>query len=359
MNKRTPLYEQHQHAGAQFVDFSGWYMPLHYGSQIEEHQSVRRAAGVFDVSHMGVVDLTGEGVKAYLRYVLANDVAKLTVPGTALYSCMLNEEGGIIDDLIVYYRADDHYRMVLNAATCDKDVQWLEQLAARYSVNVKKCNDLSIIALQGPEAIRQLMSIVTPSLADQIGQLRPFEFLIDQDIMIAYTGYTGEAGVEIILSNEKVFGWWQSLLNAGARPCGLAARDTLRLEAGFNLYGMDMNENTSPLISNLSWTVSFEDILRDFIGRSSLEKEKERGILQKLVGLAMEAPGVLRHHQRVFVEPCDEGSVTSGSFSPTLGHAIALARVPIETGSTAVVERRGKCIAVKVVKPPFIKKRGR
>lgn len=356
MSKRTPLYDCHRAAGAQLVDFSGWEMPLHYGSQIQEHHCVRKSVGMFDVSHMGVVDIAGAGAYDFLRYALANDVAKLSEAGCALYSCMLNDQGGVIDDLIVYRLGDDAFRVVLNAGTRDSDLAYLQSLAKDFDVTLTERTDLAIVAVQGPAALPLLQDMLAQPIAEKLQALKAFQFLIDKDIMIARTGYTGENGVEIILPAVEVTTLWEDLLQKGVAACGLGARDTLRLEAGFNLYGSDMDARTSPWISNLSWTVSLKDASRDFVGRKALEKEKANSVTQKLVGVVMETAGVLRDHQKVFVNDIGEGEITSGSFSPTLGYAIALARVPIDTGDTAEVERRGKRIPVKVVKPPFIKK---
>ncbi len=357
MSKRTPLYDCHREAGAQLVDFSGWEMPLHYGSQIQEHHRVRESVGMFDVSHMGVLDITGAGANDFLRYALANDIAKLTEAGKALYSCMLNDKGGVIDDLIVYRLGENDFRLVLNAGTRDSDLKWLQTLAKDFEVTLTERTDLSIIAVQGPGALSLLDDMLSEPIAEKLQRLELFQFLIAEDIMIARTGYTGEDGVEIILPSEDAKALWEDLLNEEVAPCGLGARDTLRLEAGFNLYGLDMDATTSPLISNLAWTVSLKDKVRDFVGRAALEKVKANGVIQKLVGLEMEVAGVLRDHQTVFVEGLDDGEITSGSFSPTLGHAIALARVPIDTGDTAEVERRGQRIPVKVVTLPFVKKK--
>lgn len=356
MGKRTALYEQHRSAGAQLVDFAGWEMPLHYGSQIEEHRWVRRAAGMFDVSHMAVVDLTGPETKDFLRKLLANDVAKLTQPGKALYSCMLNEQGGVVDDLIVYFIGENDYRLVVNAGCRDKDLAWMRKQSSGFSVEITERTDLSIVAVQGPAAIDLLVSMLQAPLDEKLRALKPFNFFIEQGVQIARTGYTGEDGVEMIVPNELVAGLWEDLLNEEVKPCGLGARDTLRLEAGLNLYGHDMDETTSPLVSNLAWTVSFKDPARQFIGRDALEQEKEKGIEKKLVGLVMTEPGVLRDHQAVFIEGVGEGEITSGSFSPILNHAIAFARVPAATGSEAEVERRGKRVNVQITSVPFVKK---
>ena len=351
--KRTSLYEKHVEAGAQLVDFAGWEMPLSYGSQIEEHHQVRKAAGMFDVSHMGVVDVSGEDACDFLRIALANDVEKLTEPGRALYSCMLNEFGGVLDDLIVYRLGETDYRLIVNAGSREKDIEWLQQLIGDYEVTVTERPEFAIIALQGPEALSKLAPVFSDEVAETVTALRPFRFIVEDGVMIARTGYTGEQGVEMVVPSEKAPALWQAFLDNGVAPCGLGARDTLRLEAGFNLYGSDMDESTSPLISNLAWTVSFKDGTREFYGRNVLVDEKEAGVSQKLVGLVMESGGVLRDHQKVFCA-AGEGEITSGSFSPTLGYAIALARVPKEIGESAEVERRGQRVPVKVVQPPFV-----
>lgn len=354
MPARTPLYEQHQHVNAQFVDFSGWEMPIHYGSQLQEHHAVREAAGIFDVSHMGIVDIKGLDVQALLRYALANDVAKLTTPGSALYSCMLNEKGGIVDDLIVYYFAPDYYRIVWNAGTRDKDLAWLQKLAKNFSVSLQERKDLAMIAVQGPKAIAMTQTLF-PEEAQHLVELKPFKALVLGDLCLARTGYTGEEGFEIMGPIPMIMDLWSRFIAAGVKPCGLGARDTLRLEAGLNLYGSDMDENLSPLISNLSWTVDWKDEARDFVGKAALLKQKEVGLKEKLVGLVMEEKGVLRNHQKVRVNGIGEGEITSGSFSPTLNCAIAFARVPVATSIEAEVERRGQWIPVKVIKPPFVR----
>ena len=355
MPQHTPFYKQHVKAGAKFVDFAGWEMPLHYGSQIEEHHCVRQQAGIFDVSHMGVVEVEGDDATYFLRYVLANDVQKLKESGRAIYTCLLNEQGGVMDDLIVYRLSNHHYWIVVNAATREKDIAWLDKQSERYDVAVNERRDLTIIALQGPKAISILSQLLGPNKIQQIEMLKPFQFVRINQLLIARTGYTGEDGFEIIGPDIEAPAFWKQLMHKGAKPCGLGARDTLRLEAGLNLYGSDMDEQTSPLISNLAWTVSWSDPDRDFIGRAALKKQIERGVTQQLVGLVMEEPGVLRNHQKVWIEGNGEGEITSGGFSPTLGHAIALARVPMNSGNTATVDRRGKRIPVKIIKPPFVR----
>ncbi len=353
MNQKTPLYEIHCSLGGQMVDFSGWQMPLNYGSQITEHHAVRRQAGMFDVSHMGVIDVCGPDAEVFLRYVLANDVKKLDKEGKALYSCLLNPRGGVIDDLIAYRLDPEFYRLVVNAGRRIVDFQWLAQLAAAYRLNLIERPELAIIAVQGPGALEKLSPLLSHDLAASVKALRPFQFLIAQDWQISRTGYTGEDGVEIILPAESAVNFWKDLLKQGIAPCGLGARDTLRLEAGLNLYGVDMTEETTPFESNLEWTIDWLDSTRNFIGREALAKIKQQGIERRLVGLIMSEPGVLRNHQPVWHQGEQIGEITSGSFSPTLGQAIAMARISGMT-ETASVERRGKMIAVKIVKLPFI-----
>ncbi|TRW48074.1 glycine cleavage system aminomethyltransferase GcvT [Aliidiomarina halalkaliphila] len=353
MAQRTPLYPQHLAAGAKMVDFHGWDMPLNYGSQIEEHHAVRRAVGMFDVSHMTIVDVTGPEAKAYLRHLLANDVAKLQVPGKALYSAMLNENGGVIDDLIVYFFSDVSYRLVVNSATRDKDLQWLEKQAGEFDVAITERTEFAMLAVQGPQAKEKVSVLMSAEQHAQVSELKPFVGVQLDDLFVATTGYTGEAGYEIIIPAEQVGDAWDKLLKAGVHPCGLGARDTLRLEAGMNLYGQDMNEEVSPLAANMAWSVAFEPADRNFVGREALEAQKAAGT-EKLIGLVMEEKGVLRAGLKVIVEG-GEGVITSGTFSPTLGYSIAMARVPQPVGDTAQVEMRKKMVTVKVVKPSFVR----
>ncbi|MDT8383681.1 MAG: glycine cleavage system aminomethyltransferase GcvT [Gammaproteobacteria bacterium] len=354
--QRTPLYDRHLAANAKIVDFAGWEMPIHYGSQLEEHHQVRTDAGMFDVSHMVVLDLTGAGVTAFLRHLLANDVARTQTPGKALYSCLLNERGGVIDDLIVYFMNDSWYRMVVNAATRDKDLAWITAQAISANkkgsgVEIRERDDLAMIAVQGPNARDKAHAALGATL-DPARELRPFFAIECGEWYVARTGYTGEDGYEIMVPAEQAGATWDALLAAGVHPIGLGARDTLRLEAGMNLYGQDMNEDISPLEAGLGWTVAFEPQERDFIGRAALEKQRADGPAFRLVGLILEDRGVLRAHQRV-VTGQGEGEITSGSFSPTLGKSIALARVPATTQDRCQVEIRGKQLAARIVKYPF------
>ena len=358
MAQQTPLFEQHTQCGARMVDFHGWMMPLHYGSQLDEHHAVRTDAGMFDVSHMTIVDLKGSRTREFLRYLLANDVAKLTKPGKALYSGMLNASGGVIDDLIVYYFTEDFFRLVVNSATREKDLSWISQHAEPYSIDITVRDDLSLIAVQGPHAQEKAASLFTDAQREAVSGMKPFFGVEAGDLFIATTGYTGEAGYEIALPNEKAADFWQGLLNAGVKPCGLGARDTLRLEAGMNLYGQEMDEGVSPLAANMGWTIAWEPQDRDFIGRDALEQQREKGT-EQLVGLVMTEKGVLRNELPVHFTDAQgnvqKGVITRGTFSPTLGYSIALARVPAGIGETAVVQIRNREMPVKVTKPVFVR----
>jgi len=355
MSKQTPLYEKHLEAGARMVDFGGWSMPLHYGSQLDEHHLVRQDAGMFDVSHMTVVDVQGAGARDYLRFLLANDVAKLKTPGKALYSCMLTPEGGVVDDLITYYLSDTFYRVVVNAATRDKDLAWMRERATGFDVVLQERDDLAMVAVQGPNARDKALSVMEGDLAKAADTLSPFMGAQAGDWFVGRTGYTGEDGFEVMVPAAEAPAFWERLLVAGVKPAGLGARDTLRLEAGMNLYGQDMDEQVSPLESGLAWTVALEPSDRDFVGRAALEKQKAAGGLRRFVGLVLEGRGVLRGHMRVLAGSAGEGEITSGGFSPTLGVSIALARVPAGTGDRVDVDVRGKPQPAKVVKTVFVR----
>ncbi|OGT60788.1 MAG: glycine cleavage system protein T [Gammaproteobacteria bacterium RIFCSPHIGHO2_12_FULL_45_12] len=355
MTKRTPFYDLHLAANAKMVDFSGWDMPLHYGSQIEEHHQVRRHAGMFDVSHMGVVDLHGAGVAAFLRYLLANNVDKLA-EGRALYTCMLNQQGGVLDDLIVYQVSPSFYRVVINAGTREKDLAWMREQAKSFDVTLTLREDLVMLALQGPEVQEKLGCYFTPDQVRLLQALKPFAFTTFDDWFIARTGYTGEDGYEVFFPASQTADFWQACLKMGMAPCGLGARDTLRLEAGLNLYGADMDETVTPLESNLAWTVAMQPEDRSFIGREALQQQIQQGVTRRLVGLVLEGAGIIRHHQKVMRDGQGAGEVTSGGYSPTLGISIALARVPVSAeGQHCQVEIRHKQIPVKIVKPPFVR----
>jgi aminomethyltransferase len=350
MSLKTALYDTHILQGAKIVDFGGWEMPLHYGSQIEEHHAVRRDAGMFDVSHMGVVDLTGDRVREFLTGLLANDVGRLKIPGKALYSCMLLPSGGVIDDLIVYFMSDTWFRVVVNAGTRDKDLAWMRRHAEPFAVAVAERSDLAMIAIQGPSAREKTLPLLAPAQRVAARELAPFFGATFDAWFIARTGYTGEDGFEVMLPSIDAARTWNALRAQGVQAAGLGARDTLRLEAGMNLYGNDMDENHHPLESGLAWTVAFEPGGRDFIGRQALETLR-RTPGDRLVGLLLEERGVLRSHQKIV----PAGEVTSGTFSPTLNRSIALARVPSTAAAGVQVEIRGKLHSASIVKTPFVR----
>jgi aminomethyltransferase len=351
--KHTPLYQAHVDAQGKMVDFGGWEMPLNYGSQIEEHHQVRSDAGMFDVSHMTVVDFKGTQAKVFVQMLIANDVEKLKTEGKALYSCMLNESGGVVDDLIVYYINDEDYRMVINAGTTEKDIAWINAQAQGFDVSVEPKFDLAMIAVQGPNA-REKVFAAMPGVENIAGELKPFNAASLGGLFIARTGYTGEDGFEIMLPEKSAEFTWKMLLEGGVKPCGLGARDTLRLEAGMSLYGSEMNEEVSPLEAALSWTVDLSNEDRQFVGRKALEELKNEGAKNTIVGLVLEGKGVIRDHQKV-VTSLGDGEVTSGTFSPTMGKAIALARVPMGATGSCEIEMRNKLVSAKIVKPPFVR----
>ena len=351
--QRTSLFESHLAAQGKMVDFAGWEMPIQYQSQLDEHNTVRAGAGMFDVAHMSAVDLHGPRTREFLRKLLANDVAKLKIPGKALYSTMLDDNGGVIDDLIVYAPTPEQpelWRVIVNCGTHDKDLAWMQAQAASFRVALIERTDLAMVAVQGPQA-RAVVHAVLPEHAETLQGLAVFQGAeVAQDWFVARTGYTGEAGYEVILPAEQAATFWQALLAAGVTPCGLGARDTLRLEAGMPLYGNDMNDDTSPLTSNLGWSIAWE---HDFIGKSALLAEREAGVSHQLVGLVLEGRGVLRSHMRVVIEGVADGETTSGTFSPTLEKAIAFARVPVTNATHAMVDIRGKLLPAQIVKPVF------
>lgn len=354
MPQKTVLHETHCLASARLVDFSGWEMPLHYGSQIDEHHAVRTDAGVFDVSHMLALDVAGADAEALLRRVLANDVAKLQLDGQALYSCMLNVAGGIIDDLIVYRLGVGTYRLILNAGSATADVEHLQDVARSFAVTLVPRRDAALLAVQGPRVVERVTPLL-PAGFEAVPDLPSFHALAVGDWMVARTGYTGEDGFEILLPAAAASAFWNRLISAGVRPAGLGARDTLRLEAGLNLYGQDMDPSVSPLESNLGWTVAWEPAERDFIGREALVRQRGRGVAWRLTGIILDARGVLRHGVSVETS-AGAGTVTSGSFSPTLGASIGFARVPAsaELGDVSVVIR-GKDLPARLVRMPFVR----
>ncbi|MBL8486518.1 MAG: glycine cleavage system aminomethyltransferase GcvT [Rhodocyclaceae bacterium] len=350
MGNRTPLHDTHVAAGAKIVDFAGWDMPIHYGSQIAEHHAVRRDAGMFDVSHMLAIDLEGPEARPWLRRLLANDVGRLGAAGKALYSCMLRDDGGVIDDLIVYFLSPTRYRIVVNAGTADKDLAWMRARAEGAGLMLVPRRDLAMIAVQGPRA-RERFWAAFPALRAATEPLAAFQGGEADGWFVARTGYTGEDGFEVTVPAAAAPAAWHALQAAGVTPCGLGARDTLRLEAGMNLYGQDMDEAVGPVESGLAWTVDLRDADRDFVGRRALAARPPE---RQLVGLVLEDKGILRAHQRVICG-AGEGETTSGSYAPTLDRSVALARVPVAVrpGDEALVEVRGKMLRARVVRPPF------
>nr|AAW49997.1 hypothetical protein FTT0407 [synthetic construct] len=350
---KTPLYESHMAANAKMVDFSGWSMPINYGSQIQEHNNVREDCGIFDVSHMLAVDIQGSEAEKFLRYLLANDVAKLQ-ENKAQYGCMLNHDAGIVDDLITYKVTDEHFRIVVNAGNRESDVAWFNQNAQNFDVAITPQTDLAIVAVQGPKAVAVIKRVVTKEIATEIEALLPFSFKFFSKWMVARTGYTGEDGFEVILPATQVKKFWDSLLENGAQPAGLGARDTLRLEAGMHLYGADMDTSTTPLERGLGWSVDLSDEHRDFIGKKAYFAKKAQGVDTKWVGVVLKTKGVLRAGQEIDFDNGEKGYITSGSFSPTLKVAIGLAYVP-KQADNPVVNIRGKELEVELVKPKFVK----
>ncbi|NKI34574.1 glycine cleavage system aminomethyltransferase GcvT [Wenzhouxiangella sp. XN79A] len=351
MTRKTPLFDAHEAAGGRMVEFAGWTLPIRYGSLVEEHRAVREKAGVFDVSHMTVVDVRGSGARSALRRLLANDVDRIREDGQAIYGCMLDDEGGILDDLITYRIEDGFYRLIVNAATREADLAWMRERLADDDLALTERDDLAMLAVQGPLARAAVAECMN---APVLESLKPFRAVVHGDLFIARTGYTGEDGCEIVLPNGLAADAFAALLDAGVVPCGLGARDSLRLEAGLNLYGQDMDTTTTPLESNLAWTVAFEPADRDFIGRAALEAQREAGVPRRLVGLVLGAGGIPRAGARVLTAD-GEGVVTSGGFGPTVERPIAMARIPAGTATAVEVELRGRRLPARVVKLPFVR----
>ena len=352
--KHTALHAEHQALNARLVDFAGWDMPIQYTGPLDEHQAVRSSAGMFDVAHMSALDLTGPHVRQFLRVLVANDVAKLVVPGRALYSCMLRVDGGIIDDLIIYFLNESWFRLVVNAGTTEKDLAWITQQAAAYGVSVKHRSDLGILAVQGPTARDAVAKHLPATLAEKTLTLIAFQATYEGDLFVGRTGYTGEDGFELILPHAELVTLWKKLLADGVKPCGLGARDTLRLEAGMNLYGQDMDESKHPLESGLGWTLDWSDASRQFIGRAAIEPLRGKSP-QKFVGLLLEGRGVLRAHMPVRFANGAIGETTSGGFAPSMKQSIAFARVDAHAEGAVEVEIRGAWVAARIVKPPFVR----
>lgn len=334
------------------VDFFGWQMPLHYGSQIEEHHAVRQASGMFDVSHMLPVDFNGDDSKRFLQLMLASNVEKLDQDGRASYTVMLNENGGILDDLIVYRLASQSYRAIFNAGTAQADLDWISSNAvSEFNVDIRPRHDLNILAIQGPDALTKSSDLLgtTP-----LEELKPFRCMESNGFFIGRTGYTGEDGIEVLCGSEQVQVLWKELHDLGVHPCGLGARDTLRLEAGLNLNGQDMSQDISPLESALGWVVDWEPEERQFIGRQALTQERTKGPDRRLTGIVLEG-GIMRAGQEVRTDS-GTGVITSGSYSPTLGYSIALARVPVAATATCRVVIRNREKEGRLVRPPFVRK---
>ncbi len=353
MTQQTILNASHRALGARMVDFGGWDMPINYGSQIDEHHLVRRDAGMFDVSHMTVVDVRGTRVRAFLRYLLANNIDKLKTAGKALYSCMLNEHGGVIDDLIVYFMDEEFFRVVVNASTRDKDLDWMARHASAFGVTLQERRDFAMIAVQGPNARAKAAGLLSAAGAAKALKLGKFVGAEIDGLFVARTGYTGEDGFEIMVPESEAVAFWQKLLDAGVKPAGLGARDTLRLEAGMNLYGQDMDESVLPFEASLTWTLALDDD-RDFIGRAALLAARDGGISREMIGIVLDDKGVLRHGQKVLTDLGD-GEILSGSFSPTLAKSIAFARVPAGAHNNLRVDIRGREVPVRMVKFPFVR----
>lgn len=350
----TPLHAAHIALGAKMTDFGGYDMPVNYGSQIQEHHAVRSRAGLFDVSHMGVIELSGAQATDFLRYALANDVARLKNPGAGQYSLLLNANGGVVDDLILYRRKSDQYILVVNCANKAKDFRVLEDRARDFSVKLVERPDMGILALQGPQST-EILGLLGEGGWAQAGHLQRFHMTSLDRCHVARTGYTGEDGFEIICPVSQLEKLWSDLLARGAEPTGLGARDTLRLEAGYCLWGHEMNEQISPWQANLGWTIHMADANRNFVGRAALEKQKSEGVPNQLFGLVLEGKGVIRDGMKVFCA-AGEGLVTSGTWSPTLQKSIALARLPagVRAGDEVSIDMRGKPAPARVTAPAFV-----
>jgi len=359
---RTPLYDQILAQGAKMTEFGGWDMPVQFSSLLKEHEQVRTAQGMFDISHMGKFILRGEGVLAQLDALVPSAVTDLQ-PGAAQYTVLLNEQGGIIDDLIIYAQditpGQEVITLIVNAATCAKDKAWLLEHLDANRVNLEDLSQRhTLIAIQGPQTVATLQALVPVDLR-QVARFGHVTTTVqDQPAFLARTGYTGEDGFEVMLEAAAGQALWQHWIEAGVAPCGLGARDTLRLEAAMCLYGQDINDSTTPLEAGLGWLVHL-DRKGEFVGRSVLDAQKTNGVTRRLVGLAMEGRNIARHDYPVTAQGETIGHVTSGTWSPTLQAAIALAYVPTDLaqiGTALTVTIRGKDCPGTVVKKPFYKR---
>lgn len=351
--KTSPLHAAHLAAGARMSALSSWEMPADYGDPVAEHTAVRQAAGVFDISHLVTLEVSGAGATPFLRGLLANDVANLKRPGSTLYSCMLDDDGRILDDLIVHRISDGEYRLIANAGNAERAVRWMRKRIAQSGANVSlgTRNDLALLAVQGPQAIDRAMRAI-PELNTARGVPSPFSAVRLSDLFIARSGFTGEDGLEVGVPIYRAEAMWEALLKAGIRPCGLAARETLRLEAGFRQYGQDMDDTTTPLDAGLVRTIDFSDPERDFVGRQALE---DKPWIACTMGLVFDARQP--EARMPVITPRGAGTTTSAAWSPTLGRGIAFAQLPqgSQIGETVEIELRGERLPARVVEPPFVR----
>jgi len=354
--QRLPLHDHHARMGAKFMEFAGWEVPLQYTTIVEEHHAVRKAAGVFDVSHMGKFQIRGEGAYDFLELVLSNGLRKIS-DGRALYSLLLNEQGGVVDDVIVYQISRIHFFMIVNAATREKDFRWLETHKPENVELTDESSAKTILAVQGPRS----EALVSGIFRHDFKELRPFQFgffdFSGESVFVAATGYTGERGFEIVGLRENTPAIFERIFETGKaygiRPAGFGARDTLRLEAKYLLYGQDMDDQTTPLEATLEWALDFS---KNFIGREALWKQMDAGLLRRLAGFELINTGVARHGHEIVSGGQTIGVVTSGTFSPTFQKSIGLAYVPVEQGvmgNELDVKIRDKLVKAKVVKLPF------
>ncbi len=356
---RTPLYELAQQQKARFTAFSGWEMPVQFSGVKLEHQAVRFEAGMFDISHMGKFAFVGTGLVEAWQMLVPSDLSRLQ-PGDAMYTVLLNPQGGIIDDIIFYFQGESNNQqqavVIVNAGTTSKDKAWILSHLQDSSVEMLDISqEQALIALQGPKADQILQNLVTEDLDSMTAFTHKTVTINGAAAFIARTGYTGEDGYEIMLDPKSAQQLWRSLLQAGVTPCGLGARDTLRLEAAMSLYGQEIDDTVSPLEAGLGWVVHLKD-KGDFIGRDVLEQQKSAGVTRRLVGLEMSGRYIARHDYRVMFQGKAVGEVTSGTLAPTVEKAIALAYVPKELskpGQALEVEIRGKLYPATVVKKPF------
>ena len=360
--RKTPLFEIHKSLGARIVPFAGWEMPVQYSGVMDEHKAVREAAGLFDVSHMGEIEIKGKGALDALQLITTNDASKLS-SGEAQYSLICYPEGGIVDDTLVYKINDDKYMLCVNASNVSKDLNWIKgQLKNNMDTEITDLSDkYALLALQGPRAV-EILDALTGDCASKIKAFS-FDFipLCGDNAMVSRTGYTGEDGFEIFIAPEKAAELWTALMDKGRqfgiKPIGLGARDTLRLEMKYTLYGNDIDADTTPLDANLGWVVKLDK--KDFIGKDVLYRQKEEGLKKKLIGLVVEGRGIPRPGYELCKDGKNIGHVTSGTMAPSLGIGIAMAYLKAdlcEVGTTVDIMIRGKAVIAKVVRPPFYRK---